>query len=333
MSKTKEMKETQNDYIELNAFEIEEKIKNDKKYEKKGIMIQKWEGEENSKNYITQINEGKTSFIGILNEKFEREGYGYNKFKNGDKYFGYYKGDKRNTHGIYFWNPNKKKNNILKKEIYYGFWKNNKKDKLGCYIWIEEEIKNKDFEKANFDAYIGLFNEDKYKKGTYLSKNKNDYYLYYGEFNDKGKKNDNNAMFYSSSDKLIKGKIENDIFIEGYIGIFDSNSGELIDFMFCNFDENCNINSLKMEKEIDKEISDRIKNEMITFRNVILSKDYFTNIYHKYIEIKDFIKKNMKSLDVLDDPVKYPKIVSLCTGYNKINIFGDIEKKVYNRKP
>ena len=41
----------------------------------------------------------------------------------------------------------------------------------------------------------------------------------------------------------------------------------------------------------------------------------------------------MKSLDVLDDPVKYPKIVSLCTGYNKINIFGDIEKKVYNRKP
>ena len=333
MSKTKEMKESQNDYIELNAYKIEEKIKKDKKYEKKGIMIQKWEGEENSKNYITQINQDKTLFIGILNEKFEREGYGYNKFKNGDKYFGYYKEDKRNTHGIYFWNPIKKKDNILKKEIYYGFWKNNKKDKIGCYIWMEEEKGNKDFEKANFDTYIGLFNEEKYKKGTYLSKKKNDYYLYYGEFNDKGKKNDNNAMFYSSSDKLIKGKIENDIFIEGYIGIFDSNSGELIDFMFCNFDENCNINSLKMEKEIDKEISDRIKNEMITFRNVILSKDYFTNIYHKYIEIKEFIKKNMKSLDVLDDPVKYPKIVSLCTGYNKINIFDEIEKKVYNRKP
>ena len=333
MSKTKKMKKTEIDYIELNVYEIEEEIKKNKKYEKKGIIIQKWEGEEDSKNYITQINQDKTLFIGILNEKFEREGYGYNKFKNGDKYFGYYKEKKRNTHGIYFWKPYKLNNNIFKKEIYYGFWKNNKKDKHGCYIWIEEEIKNKDFEKTNFDAYIGLFNEDKYKKGTYLSKNNNDYYLYYGEFNDIGKKNDDNAMFYSSSDKLIKGKIENDIFIEGYIGIFDSNSGKLIDFMFCIFDENGNISSLKMEKEIDKEISDNIKSEMITFRNVILSKDYFSNIYHKYNEIKDFIKKNMNSLEVLDDPDKYPKIVSLCTGYNKINIYDDIEKNVYNRKP
>ena len=39
MSKTKEMKESQNDYIELNAYKIEEKIKKDKKYEKKGILI------------------------------------------------------------------------------------------------------------------------------------------------------------------------------------------------------------------------------------------------------------------------------------------------------
>ena len=332
MSKTKEMKESQNDYIELNAYKIEEKIKKDKKYEKKGILIKKWEEQENSKQYIIQIKKEKDSFIGILNEKFEREGYGYNKFKNGDKYFGYYKEDKRNTHGIYFWNPIKKKDNILKKEIYYGFWKNNKKDKIGCYIWMEEEKGNKDFEKANFDTYIGLFNEDKYKKGTYLSKKKNDYYLYYGEFNDKGKKNDNNAFFYSSSDKLIKGKIENDIFIEGYIGIFDSKSGKLIDFMFCNFDENGNINSMKMDNEIDKEISKKIKNEMITFRNVILSKDYFTNIYLKYIEIKDFIKNNMNSLEVLNDTEIYPKIVSLCTGYNKINIYVDIEKNVYNRK-
>ncbi len=332
MSETKEMKTTQNDFIELNVFEIEESIKKDGKYEKDGIMLRKWEGEENSNHFITQINRENVTFVGVLNDNFQREGYGFNDFANGDKFFGYYRGDKRNTHGIYFWEP-ERVDGILKKEVYYGFWKNNKKDKLGCYIWIEEEIKNKDFEKANFDAYIGLFNEDKYKKGTYLSKNKNDYYLYYGEFNDKGKKNDNNAMFYSSSDKLIKGKIENDIFIEGYIGIFDSNSGKLIDFMFCIFDENGNINSLKMEKEIDKEISDNIKSEMITFRNVILSKDYFSNIYHKYNEIKDFIKKNMNSLEVLDDPDKYPKIVSLCTGYNKINIYNDIEKNVYNRKP
>ena len=40
----------------------------------------------------------------------------------------------------------------------------------------------------------------------------------------------------------------------------------------------------------------------------------------------------MNSLETLDDPNKYPEIISLCTGYNKINIYADIEKKVYNRK-
>ena len=59
MSKTKEMKDRQNDYIELNAYKIEEKIKKDKKYEKKGILIKKWEEQENSKQYIIQIKKEK----------------------------------------------------------------------------------------------------------------------------------------------------------------------------------------------------------------------------------------------------------------------------------
>ena len=223
MSETKEMKPTQNDFIELNVFEIEESIKKDGKYEKDGIMLRKWEGEENLNHYITQINRENVTFVGVLNDNFQREGYGFNDFANGDKFFGYYRGDKRNTHGIYFWEPDRV-DGILKKEVYYGFWKNNKKDNHGCYLWVEEEQGNKDFEKTNFDTYIGLIDEDKYKKGTYLSKNGDNYYLYYGQFSENGKKTDDNALFYTSDDKLIKGKIENDEFKEGYIGIFDSES-------------------------------------------------------------------------------------------------------------
>ena len=48
MSKTKKMKKTEIDYIELNVYEIEEEIKKNKKYEKKGILIKKWEEQENS---------------------------------------------------------------------------------------------------------------------------------------------------------------------------------------------------------------------------------------------------------------------------------------------
>ena len=94
----------------------------------------------------------------------------------------------------------------------------------------------------------------------------------------------------------------------------------------------CSVSFIKLEKELDKDLVDKIKDEMITFRNVILEDDYFGNVYAKYNEVKDFIKTNMNSLETLDDPEKYPQIISLCTGYNKINIFADIEKKVYNRK-
>ena len=331
MSETKEMKPTQNDFIELNVFEIEESIKKDGKYEKDGIMLRKWEGEENSNHYITQINRENVTFVGVLNDNFQREGYGFNDFANGDKFFGYYRGDKRNTHGIYFWEPDRV-DGILKKEVYYGFWKNNKKDNHGCYLWVEEEQGNKDFEKTNFDTFIGLIDEDKYKRGTYLSKKEDNYYLYYGEFGENGKKTDNNAMFYSSTDRLIKGKIEDDEFKEGHIAIFDRETGDLTDLMFCTFGQKASVNSLKMEKDLDQELVKKIKEEMITFRNVILEEDYFGNVYSKYNEVKDFIKAHMNTLETLDDPEKYPEIISLCSGYNKLNIYADIEKKVYGRK-
>ena len=93
--------------------------------------------------------------------------------------------------------------------------------------------------------------------------------------------------------------------------------------MFCSFGDNCSVSFIKLEKELDKDLVDKIKDEMITFRNVILEDDYFGNVYSKYNEVKDFIKTN--SLETLDEPEKYPQIISLCTGYNKINIFAYIE--------
>jgi len=82
--------------------------------------------------------------------------------------------------------------------------------------------------------------------------------------------------------------------------------------MFCSFGDNCSVIFIKLEKELDKDLDDKIKDEMITFRNVILEDDYFGNVYSKYNEVKDFIKTN--SLETLDDPEKYPQIISLCTG-------------------
>lgn len=36
------------------------------------------------------------------------------------------------------------------------------------------------FEEISFDAYVGTIADDRFKKGTYLSKVNDEYFLYYG---------------------------------------------------------------------------------------------------------------------------------------------------------
>ena len=206
------MKPTQSNTLELDLQKINESIKSEGKYEVEGALIRKWEGEDESDNFIAQIKNQTTSFIGILNGRFERDGYGLNNFENGDQYFGYFEHDLRSKHGIYFW-ADEKKGNYIHNEVYYGYWKENKKDNHGIYLWMDEPENNKEFDNANFDAFVGEIDEDKYKKGTYLSKKIDDYYLYHGNFDENGRKTDDNAFFYSSKfDRLLKGKIVNDNF-------------------------------------------------------------------------------------------------------------------------
>lgn len=79
---------------------------------------------------------------------------------------------------------------------------------------MDEPENNNDFDSSNFDAYCGEIEEDKYKRGTYLTKKGDDYYLYHGNFDENGRKTDENAFFYSSKfDRLLKGNIQNDNFI------------------------------------------------------------------------------------------------------------------------
>ena len=328
----KEMKPTQSNTLELDLQKINESIKSEGKYEVEGALIRKWEGEDESDNFIAQIKNQTTSFIGILNGRFERDGYGLNNFENGDQYFGYFEHDLRSKHGIYFW-ADEKKGNYIHNEVYYGFWKDNKKDNHGLYLWMDEPENNKEFDNANFDAFVGEIEEDKYKKGTYLSKKIDDYYLYHGNFDENGRKTDNNAFFYSSKfDRLLKGKIVNDNFENGYVAFFDSETGLINDLVYCTFGGDGDVTSIKRKDEIDEKEKETVEKEINDFRNVILEVDYFGNIYEKYKEIKEFIKEHMISLDVLDDKEKFPEIIKLCISYNYNNIYNDIEKKVFGRK-
>ena len=133
-------------------------------------------------------------------------------------------------------------------------------------------------------------------------------------------------------DRLFHGKIENDYFIEGYVSLFDSNTGLMTNMVKATFDKKCNITGFIMDKDMkpeEKESEEKINN---LFRNVILSKDYFGDVYYKYKKITDFMKESMNYLAVFDDKDKFPMMMKLCTAYNNTNIYNDIEEYVYDRK-
>ena len=320
--------------FEVDKIRVNEEINENEKYDEDGIIIKKWEGEDDADSYLIQIDKANSSFIGVLNGKFERNGYGVCTYENGDQYFGYFDNDQRNKHGIYLW-PQEKKNGSVYSEAYHGFWRDNKREKNGIYLWLDEPISNEQFDNANFDAYVGLMENDKFRRGTYLSKIGDDYYLYHGNFDQDGKKTDDNAFFYSSKfDRLLHGKVKKDVFVSGYIAFFDSNSGLLKDIAFVSQGRDGNISNVILKEELLKDERELAKEEKIitTFRNVILEVDYFGNIYSSFKDIKNFVGSKMNSPEIFEDKEKFPEVINLCSSYNNNNIYNDIEKKAFGNK-
>ena len=79
-------------------------------YKESENIIKKWEGDEEKSNmFYGKIKNENSTFLGILNDLFEREGYCINNYSNDDSYFGYYSQDVRDKHGFYEFKPEIKK--------------------------------------------------------------------------------------------------------------------------------------------------------------------------------------------------------------------------------
>lgn len=312
------------DIIELDKKKITGVLESKGYYRDGGIYIRKWEGEEDNDYFIAKINKTNTSFIGILNGKFQRDRNGINTYKNGDIYFGTYENDQRNKHGIYIWNPRQVSNRLLS-ECYYGFWRDNHKDNHGIYMWVDEELNNESFEKADIDAFVGEIDLDKYKRGSYMSKRGDQYYVYHGNIDLSGRKNDANAYFYSAQkDRLIKGKIVDDAFENGYVCFF-TDEGNIQNIVYCTFNLDGTVDSITTPDKLNQKERKKIESDLTLFRAIILQKDYFGLLYAKYKELVAFIKNDMTDIDVLDDKEKFPKAMMLCVEYNNLTIYNDIE--------
>ena len=313
------------DKIYLDKKSVNTSITQNGSYQTQSTHIQKWENEKDTDSYIANISNKDINFKGILNGYFQREGYGISICpKTKEIYFGYYEDDQRNKQGIYYW---PRANSTSPDEMYYGFWRDNKKDNRGIYIWLHNKTNN--FEEANFDAFIGEFELDSYKRGTFISKKDGKYFLYHGNFDENGNKNDNRAYFYSSeNDRLIRGKIVNSMFMNGYIAFFNSDSGHIENLVYCEFELDSSIKTMVKMEDIAENKKKFVSNELNNFRSVILKDDIFGNVFKRYHEIMNFINTNMHNIEVFNDKNKYPQIIKLCSNYKELYLFQDIEQVI-----
>jgi hypothetical protein len=320
--------------IHFNTKDIEKKLNSNKKYQTNNTTIIRWEDEMNpdTKMYVLKNKFNNLPFIGVVNYDFKREGYCVNKYLNGDEYFGNYSNDLRNRQGIYIYKPKYETGKIILRQYYFGLWENDLKQGRGIYVWLKEDKNNSknsynnksynpfnNFDKANFDAYVGNFDKNKFTKGTLLKKEGDNYFVFHGWFSN-SKKNGKNCFYYSAKlEEILYGTFKDDKFIEGFVGKFDDNGDlkNLIKYKNKSIIEKDKFEPSDDEKEVAKKI--------LTFRNIIMSQDYFGILYNKFKDVIDFKNANMNNVELFNSDL-YLDLLDIAALYNQVSIFKDIEK-------
>jgi len=323
--------------IHYNKNDIIKKLNQNKKYISGNTTIIRWEDDMNTNTemYILKNKFNNLPFIGVVNYEFKREGYCINSYLNGDEYFGYYINDLRNKQGLYIYKPKFEIGNKILRQYYFGLWENDYKEGRGIYLWLNEIRDNKNrniinnksynpfnnFEKANFYAYIGLLKKNKFTKGTLLKKENDNYFVFHGSLQNL-KKNGKNCFYYSAKlEQILYGTFKDDKFIDGFVGKYDDNGQikEIIKYK--------NKTIINKDKFLPNDNIEELSQKLITFRNIIMSKDYFGILYKVFKDAIDFKNKNMNNIDIFNSDL-YIDLMDVESSYNQVSIFKDIEKHI-----
>ena len=229
-------------------------------------------------NYLIKIKIiSSFRYYGILSQELKKIEFGSYFYENQDQYIGQWNNDLKDGYGIYFYYN---QNNL--EEFYIGKWKNGKKNGKGFYFWKFSNSSIK-FEDSEYDIIYGNFENDIFLNGYSISKNEKGFFVYFGKF-DKGKKNDENALFFEKNMGFI-GKFENDGLIEGRIVLFKEKNNNQIQQSYFTSKSN-DINNDKFILNDDKE-----KNELICIkRNEIIKKNFHENFSLIYLYSKELLK-------------------------------------------
>ena len=297
----------------------------EKVFKEEGVIIKKWEGERNTKDYISEIKKGDIHFIGILDSNLVKQGYGFMSLPNNEKYFGVYTDDLRSKHGLYQY-PDKIEGDKIEREFFFGVFNEGKVDNRGVYLWIKEK---KDvpmfnnFEEADFSCFVGDLDSNHFINGTYMTKKGEKYYVYHGSFNEQNEKEGDGVFYYNSEkDELMYGKVEKNKFINSYMSVFDD-EGNIKNGIFVNFDDKGKISDYKQKEEMPDKSG--IFDQMFDFRNIILAEDYFGQVFNTFKDTMKFIASDV-NFESFDSQEKFSKLINVSFNFNKITIKEDIDK-------
>ena len=281
-------KETTN--YEFDTLKIDAIIKDKKEYNENESTIQSKfqfsneEGKqslENNTKYISEINTDTFTYIGFLSENLKKEFFGYYKYDNNDEYSGEWKEDFKEGKGVYLYFNEKEKN---EEEFYLGEWNKGEKNGKGIYFWKHSNNETQ-FQDSNYDVVIGNFENNEYKEGICISKNKNDFSIYEGKYNNE-KKNDDEALFIENNDKAFLGKFVDNEMSEGRIIIFKENNEVKNSYYFEKTDDEINPYNFEYSKNNDKD------EYIIQRKKELQEKEFENKLPNIYNFIKEFIGKS-----------------------------------------
>ena len=295
--------DSENEYdtekIDLILKEGKEYLKNGNGIKKKFKFVNP-NGEinkDNSTKYISEIDSNSVKYIGYLTKDLFKEYFGYYKYENNDQYLGEWKNDVKENNGIYFY-YNEKENN--KEEFYLGEWKNGKRNGKGIYFW-KNSNEDMNINNSDYDVVIGNFYDNDFINGISVTKEKGNYLIYKGKF-ENFKKNDENAFFFENFNKGFYGKFINDEMISGRSLFFKNVLNGDFEIENSFYFEKANGNNYQFDIKKNIDFNSIIENEI---KN-ILKYNFQNNLPPIYNFMKEFISKsnnlqNFEGLKIKED--------------------------------
>ena len=319
--------------ISFNTKEMQECLKKADTYEKDTFIVKQLNDFDQYRQdegfvpaqedyvFALQNKDPKAPFLGVVNYHFKREGYCLNTFLNGDIYFGYYNNDLRNKQGLYSYKPIKNDNKLCS-QFYYGSWEKDLISGKGVYLWLKENedlSPFSDYDKANFEAFVGSSSEGNFLKGAVLCKDGNNKFIYYGTISPEGKKEGNKCFYYSANSEMIcYGTFKDGVFVEGYVGQFN-NEGKLKELIIYRKEEGKNAEGEKIEIKSEESVASTLEK----IREIIFWKDHFKLIYEEFGKIIKYRDEKMYDINSIITE-EYGKIMN-CFKFNRITLYDDIE--------